>query len=212
MSCLATRNPRCIGLDLSHTSVRLMVQNTGARGVVASNLNLPFPDGIADRIISDGVIHHTINPFGAFAECCRVLKPRGLMYLAVYKPGGHYQALYRFPGTLIRSWLRYGIGRLFVLSTMMPLYYFVRLAKSRGKTSWRGARNLFYDYFVSPVVEFLSSDKIELWSLTCGAEIVNYNLNPTLNVHSFLLRRVAQSSQLPSDRVGQDKTCAESAA
>lgn len=189
MSCLAANKRRCIGLDLSHNSVRLMVESTGARGIVASNLNLPFPDGIADRVISDGVIHHTVSPFRAFAECCRVLKPGGLVYLAVYKPGGHYQALYRFPGALIRSCLRYGSGKVFVFSTMMPLYYFVRLAKSRGKTSWHGAMNLFYDYFVTPVVDFLSRDLIEQWSLTCGVEIVDYNLNPNLNVHSFLLRK-----------------------
>jgi SAM-dependent methyltransferase len=189
MSYLAARKRRCMGLDLSHNSVRLMVGSTGAPGVVASNLSLPLPDGIADRVISDGVIHHTTSPFGAFAECCRILKPGGLLYLAVYKPGGHYQALYWFPGALIRSWLRSDIGKMFVFSTMLPLYYLVRFAKSRGKTSWPGARNLFYDYFVNPTVAFLSHEKIEEWSMACGVEIVNYSLNPNLNVHSLLLRK-----------------------
>jgi ubiquinone/menaquinone biosynthesis C-methylase UbiE len=191
MSCLAARKLRCIGLDLSRNSVRSMAESTGKMGIAASNLSLPFPDGTADRVISDGVIHHTIDPFGAFAECCRVLKPGGLLYLAVYKPGGLYQTLYRFPGAVIRSLLKRGIGKVLVFSTMMPIYYFVRLAKSRGKTSWHGATNLFYDYFVTPVVDFLSRDKIEQWSLACGIEMVNYNLNPNLNVHSFLLRKPA---------------------
>jgi len=189
MSCLGARKLRCMGLDLSRNSVRSMVEKTGEIGIVANNLSLPFPDKIVDRVISDGVLHHIISPFGAFAECCRILKPGGLLYLAVYKPGGHYQALYRFPGAIIRSLLKCGIGKLLVFSTMMPVYYFVRLAKSRGKTSWHGATNLFYDYFVTPVVDFLSRDKIEQWSLTCEVEIVKYNLNPGLNVHSFLLRK-----------------------
>ena len=111
MSCLAARGLRCIGLDLSRNSVRSMIESTGTIGIAASNLSLPFPDGIVDRVISDGVIHHTTNPFGAFAECCRVLKPGGLLYLAVYKPGGRYQTPYRFPGAVIRSSLKCGIGK-----------------------------------------------------------------------------------------------------
>jgi SAM-dependent methyltransferase len=189
MSCLAAKGLRCMGVDLSRASVQLMVRRTGKAGIVASNLRLPFPDGSAERIISDGVIHHTTNPLGAFAECCRVLKRGGLFYLAVYKPGGHYQKLYRFPGFPIRRLVTHRSGKAFVHATMMPIYYAVRFAKSRGKTSWHGARNLFYDYFVNPFVEFLSREEIEHWSRQCGIDIVAYDPNPNLNVHSFLLRK-----------------------
>ena len=168
-----------------------MRETTGKIGIVASNLSLPFPDGIADRMISDGVIHHTTSPFNAFAECCRVLKPGGLLYLAVYKPGGRYQSLYGFPGAVIRSLMKRRIGEVIVLSTMMPLYYLVRWVKSRGRTSWHGAKNLFYDYFVTPIVAFLPRATIEQWCLTCGVEVVKFDANPSLNVHSFLLCRLA---------------------
>jgi len=199
MSCLAGRKLRCIGLDLSGYSVRSMVAATATFGIVASNLHLPFPNEIADRVISDGVIHHTDDPFVAFSECCRVLKSDGLLYLAVYKPGRHYQALYRFPGGVIRSLLKRGrIGKALVFSIMMPLYYLARLAKSQGKTSWHGATNLFYDYFVTPIVAFLSRGKIEEWSLKCGVEIVNYSSNPNLNVHSFLVRKPTPKSPCQS--------------
>jgi ubiquinone/menaquinone biosynthesis C-methylase UbiE len=166
-----------------------MVRRTGKTGIVASNLRLPFPDGSADRIISDGVIHHTTDPLAAFAECCRVLKPGGLFYVAVYKPGGHYQKLYQFPGMAIRSLITNRAGKALVHATMMPIYYAVRLLKSRGKTSWHGARNLFYDYFVNPCVEFLSREEMETWSRRCEVEIVDYDSNLGLNVHSFLLRK-----------------------
>ena len=189
MASLVARNLRCLGLDLSRNSVRLMTENTGAAGVVASNLRLPFADGAVDRAVSDGVIHHISDSFGAFTECCRVLKTSGLLYLAVYKPNGHYQALYRFPGAVIRHLLKYRIGKALVQSTMLPFYFLVHFAKSRGKTTWSGATNLFYDYFVTPVVMFFSREDIESWSMKCGVEIVSYDANPRLNVHSFLLRK-----------------------
>jgi SAM-dependent methyltransferase len=189
MSCLAARGLRAVGLDVSRASVRLMTERTGEAGVVGNGLRLPFPDGCADRLIADGVIHHTGGPFTAFAECCRVLKPAGLFYAAVYKPGGRYQKLYRSPGSIIRRLVKHGAGRVLVHSTMLPIYYLAHLAKSRGKTPWHGAKNLFYDYFVTPTVEFLSRDQVEQWANQCGVEIVNYDPNPGLNVHSFIFRR-----------------------
>jgi ubiquinone/menaquinone biosynthesis C-methylase UbiE len=189
MSCLAARRLRCLGLDVSRSSVRLMVERTGKDGVVASNLKLPFPDQTAHRVISDGVIHHTADPFAAFAENCRILRSGGLFYAAVYKPGGRYQKLYRFPGSLIRSLVKHPAGKALVHATLLPVYYLAHLIKSKGKTSWYGAKNLFYDYFVTPAVEFLSRHEIEQWSARCGVEIVGYNPNPSLNVHSFLLRK-----------------------
>jgi len=98
MSCLAVRGLWAVGLDLSLASVRLMMQRTGKPGVVGNGMQLPFADGTMDRVIADGVIHHTPNPFAAFAEGCRVLKPGGSFYLAVYKPGGALPEALRFSG------------------------------------------------------------------------------------------------------------------
>ncbi|MGO8791408.1 MAG: class I SAM-dependent methyltransferase [Terriglobia bacterium] len=189
MSCLAAAGLRAVGLDLSLASVQLMKGRTGKPGVVGNGMALPFADGSLDRVIADGVIHHTPTPFAAFEEGCRVLKPGGLFYVAVYKPGGHYQRLYRFPGGAIRSLIKHAPGRLLVHTTLLPLYYLVHLVKSRGKRSWSGAKNLFYDYFVTPLVEFISRDELGRWSERCGVEIVSYHANPSLNVHSFLIRK-----------------------
>ncbi len=186
-SCLAARRQRYVGLDVSRASVRVMVDRTGQAGVVANGMRLPFGDESVDRVIADGVIHHTSDPFAAFAEGCRVLKSGGLFYAAVYKPGGRYQKLYRFPGSAIRALLKHRAGKALVHATMLPLYYLAHLVKSRGKRSWRGARNLFYDYFATPRVEFLSSDELKEWSKRCGVHIVDYHPNSGLNVHSFLL-------------------------
>jgi SAM-dependent methyltransferase len=192
-ACLAARRLRSVGLDVSFASVRLMMERTGRLGVIADGLRLPFADGNADRVIADGVIHHTRDPFRAFAESCRVLKSGGLFYAAVYKPGGRYEKLYRFPGSVIRWLIIHRLGRALVHTTMLPIYYAVHLVKSRGNRSWEGTKNLFYDYFVTPCVEFLSRDQLEGWSRRCGVDIVGYNPNPVLNVHSFLLRKAVRT-------------------
>jgi ubiquinone/menaquinone biosynthesis C-methylase UbiE len=189
MSCLAASRLRAVGLDLSFASVRIMMQRTGKPGVIGNGMQLPFAEGSIDRVIADGVIHHTSDPFAAFAEGCRVLKPQGLFYVAVYKPGGRYQKLYRFPGAVIRSLIKHRAGKALVHATFLPLYYLAHLLKSGGKRSWSGAKNLFYDYFATPIVEFLSHDELDQWSKRCRVEIVDYNSNPPLNVHSFLIRK-----------------------
>ena len=189
MSYMARRGLRCIGLDLSRISVRLMTERARRPGIVANNLELPLADGTIDGIVSDGVIHHTGDALRAFAENCRVLKSGGFFYLAVYKPGGRYQALYKFPGEIIRKLVGYRVGKLLLNLTAIPLYYFVHLVKSRGATTWRGAHNLFYDYFVTPRVVFLSYAEIEAAARKHQVEISKYEGNSKLNVHSFILRK-----------------------
>lgn len=185
---LAQRGIRCIGLDRSRVSLDLAVKRYRRPGVVGDNLHLPFADGCADLVISDGVIHHTEDPLAAFLENYRVLKPGGQMYLAVYKPSGRYPLLYKFPGALIRHGVRHSWTRPFVLFAQVP-YFAIHFLRSRGKRTWAGARNLFFDYFVTPRVAFLPRQAVEDWCARQGARVVRYDENRGANVHSFLLQK-----------------------
>jgi len=80
---LKLRGIRCIGLDRSRVSLGLATKRYDVAGAVGDNLHLPFADGTADVVISDGVIHHTEDPWGAFAENFRILKAGGRVYLGV---------------------------------------------------------------------------------------------------------------------------------
>jgi len=177
------------GFDISRISVERAVKRYGKPCAVADNLCLPVRDKVADLVISDGVIHHTSDPYRAFGENCRVLKSGGLMYLAIYKPGGRYEYLYKYPGRVIRWALKQRFTRLSVnLFAFLP-YYLVHLVRSGGKRSLNGVQNLFYDYFASPVVSFISREAIERWCRDFGLDLLQYSSNPTSNVHSFVLRR-----------------------
>jgi ubiquinone/menaquinone biosynthesis C-methylase UbiE len=186
---LARKGVRCIGLDRSRVSLALAIERYGRPGAVGDNLHLPFPDGMADVVISDGVIHHTEDPQTAFKENWRILKPGGRMYLAVYKPVGRYPTLYKFPGGLIRAGLRFSGSRPLVVGMFQMPYFLVHFLRSKGKRTWSGAQNLFYDYFVTPRVTFLPRQLVEEWCAKERAHVIQYDENKGQNVHSFLLEK-----------------------
>jgi SAM-dependent methyltransferase len=192
LGVLARRAIRCIGLDRSRVSVGMIVERYHRPGVVGDNLHLPFADGTADLVISDGVIHHTDDPAAAFAENCRVLKPAGQMYLAVYKPYGRYPWMYKYPGAVIRSGLRHRWSEPLVTLLAQVPYFLVHFARSRGRRTWAGARNLFFDYFVTPRVAFLPRTVVEEWCAKQGVRVVLYDENRGGNVHSFCLAKEAR--------------------
>lgn len=186
LSYLGFRGVRCIGLDRSASSIAIIVGRHKLSGSVADNLCLPVQTGVADLVITDGVMHHTGDPPRAFAEDCRILKRGGQLYLAVYRPGGRYEVLYRYPGWVVRQLVKSGATRWIAHATALPLYYFAHRMKSGGRISWRGARNLFYDYFVSPQVAFLSRETIEGYGAAHGMKLLRYDGNPGQNVHCFV--------------------------
>jgi SAM-dependent methyltransferase len=193
LGVLARREIRCIGLDRSRVSVGMILERYRRPGVVGDNLHLPFADGTADVVISDGVIHHTDDPAAAFAENCRILKPAGQMYLAVYKPYGRYPWLYKYPGAVIRSGLRHRWAEPFVVLFAQLPYFLFHFVRAKGRRTWAGARNLFFDYFVTPRVAFLSRVMVEGWCAKQGVRVVLYDENRGGNVHSFCLAKGARS-------------------
>jgi len=119
------------------------------------------------------------------------------MYLAVYKPYGRYPWLYKYPGAAIRSGLRRRWAEpLVVLFAQVP-YFLVHFVRAKGRRTWAGARNLFFDYFVTPRVAFLPRAVVEEWCAKQGVCVVLYDENRGGNVHSFCLAKEARSSAAP---------------
>lgn len=82
------------GIDISSEAITMANARLKERGLTcaqameASVLEIPFPDKYFDYVVSSGVIHHTPNPYRAFRELVRVLKPGGKLFLSVYGRGG----------------------------------------------------------------------------------------------------------------------------
>lgn len=176
-------------VDISETSLmRAGRRAPAARFVQASNLALPFEDGSFQAVISDGVIHHTPDAYCSFCENVRILQDGGFLYLGVYKRRRYYYYIYTWAGPAIRWIERYAPGRVLLKMTVLPIYYMVHLAKSRGERTWAGAKNLFYDYIITPRATFHTREEVEGWGATSGLTLLAYDPSPG-NVHVFMLQK-----------------------
>jgi ubiquinone/menaquinone biosynthesis C-methylase UbiE len=176
-------------VDVSGRSLRLArARAPAAMFIQASNLALPFADGSFDLVVSDGVIHHTPDARVSFAENVRIAKRGGLIYLAVYKRHRHYYYVYRFLGPCFRRLEQSSLGRALLFMSCVPLYWLVHLLKSRGRRTWAGAVNFFYDYIITPNATFHTREEICRWAREEGLGLVEYDAYCG-NVHVFVFAK-----------------------
>lgn len=187
---MARRGVDVLAVDISLGSLRLARRRAPeSEFVLASNLNLPLPDGAFDAVISDGVIHHTPDAYRSFCENARILTPGGVMYVGVYRRKRYYYYLYTYLGGPIRWLEKRAWGKALIYSTMLPLYYAVHLVKSRGKRTWHGAKSFFYDYIITPQATFHTYEEIVGWGKGNALELQDYEENVG-NVHAFVFRKI----------------------
>ena len=186
---MAKRNIPVLAVDISFGSLQLARKRAPASLFVrASNLDLPMQDASFARVVSDGVIHHTPDAWRSFCELARILQPGGMLYLAVYRRRRYYYYIYTWLGRPIRWLERQQWGKVLIHLTLLPLYYLVHKVKSRGKRTWHGARNFFYDYIITPQATFHTRDEIELWGQRNALELVDYDEHVG-NVHAFVFHK-----------------------
>lgn len=86
-----------VGLDHSAASLEVARQlkdelgYDGATLVEGDIFRLPYPDESFDVVISQGVLHHTSDPFLGFQELVRVCRPGGFVNVYVYNKWNHWR-------------------------------------------------------------------------------------------------------------------------
>lgn len=189
---LKNSNCKLVSFDLSIGSIELSRKRAPhSNYVCGTNLSLPFRDEQFEVVVSDGVIHHTPDAKLAFFQNARLLKKGGHLYCAVYQRKRYYYYIYTYIGVPIRWLEKHAVGRLFVYLTLLPVYYLVHLIKSRGKRSWAGAKNFFYDYIITPKASFHTYDEMNTWGQDFGLKLVKYDNKRVGNVHAFVFERVS---------------------
>lgn len=82
------------GLEQSAASIavaRELAEQIGMNAVIVEGdlFSLPFPDSSFDVVISQGVLHHTSDPWRGFAELVRVCKRGGFVEIYLYNWWNH---------------------------------------------------------------------------------------------------------------------------
>lgn len=83
-----------VGLEQSAASIAVARELATEIGMTATIhegdlFSLPFPDAAFDVVISQGVLHHTSDPWRGFAELVRVCKPGGFVNIYLYNWWNH---------------------------------------------------------------------------------------------------------------------------
>ncbi len=96
-----TTDRRVFGTDICLNSMKLATKFRNENQIeevafVQMNLFKPvFKPGTFDVVISNGVLHHTSDPFGGFKSISRLVKPRGHMLIGLYNKYGRLTTDFR---------------------------------------------------------------------------------------------------------------------
>ena len=182
---------RLIGVDLSKQSLEFaknFIQSDNLELVLGNNLDIPLDSDFSDLVVSDGVVHHTGDTVRSFNECIRVLKPNGLLYLAVYKKYRYYPFLYKYVGAFFRILNKTKVGNLIMEDTFVLLHFLMYRIFRKQKLSLRETRNIFYDYFITPIANFQSKKDVQVWIDNNNCSLEKYD-RTNGNCHVFIIKK-----------------------
>ena len=182
---------RLIGVDLSQISLDLardFVNSDKLELKKGNNLDIPLASDMADLVISDGVCHHTGDTLRAFSECVRILRPGGKLYLAVYKKYRYYPFIYYTIGWLFRLIIRNRFGQLIIDRIFVNIHYLMYKMFKKQKLHRMETKNIFYDYFITPVATFHSISDVRYWCRKNYCNIVDYAITSG-NCHVFIIAK-----------------------
>lgn len=159
----------CVGVDISRETLRAALSHVPGPVLNGDNTRLPLRDGVADLVISNGVIMVTPDVRASFRELARVTRPGGTLVVSVYDRRSWYYPVYRFGSPVVRR-LRDWIGDAGLRITLFPLWQVAVLALMAvvlRKPMWIPADvswNLFHDQFTTPHCSFHTREELEGWA------------------------------------------------
>ncbi len=179
------------GVDSSRRSLNYtkeFLKNDKLKLILANNLSLPFEDEVADLVISDGVIHHTGDTLKSFCECVRILKKNGFLYLAVYKKWRYYPILYHSLGLFFRMLNKFYLGKIFIENVFVRIHFLLYKLFKNKDLRIHETRNIFYDYFITPIATFQSKKTVLNWIKKENCTLDVYDKTKG-NCHIFVIKK-----------------------
>ena len=171
LAAFAALGADVVGLDAGNgpEEAGVPVDRDDLAVVQGSVLRLPFRDGTFDLAFCDGVIHHTPDPAGAYAELARVVRPGGAVYVWVYpREGALREASFaaarsvttRLPGPVMR-WLAFALA---------PLTLGVRSYSGTrfGRATWAECAQVVHDWLAPPLQSHHGYEEVAGWAAAAG--------------------------------------------
>ncbi len=184
---------KVVGVDLSKASLdftKKYVETEKLELLEGNNLSIPLESNFADLVVSDGVCHHTGDTIKAFSECVRILKTDGILYLAVYKKYRYYPLIYYIVGGFFRMINKSKFGNYVVENLFVNLHYLMYKIFKKQQLNKMETRNIFFDYFITPVATFQSYNDVKAWCDDYNCSIKDY-ARTSGNCHVFIISKDA---------------------
>ena len=108
--------------------------------------------------------------------------------MAVYKKYRYYPFLYKTIGFFLRILHKRKVGELIIDKIFVMAHYFIYKAYKNQKLLLKETRNIFYDYFLTPIATFHSKKDVQNWieSNNCSLEKYDRKLG---NCHVFIIKK-----------------------
>lgn len=165
-------------LDLAPANIEELARR-GFSGISGSVLDLPFENSVADFTVCNGVIHHTFDPYRAFAELVRITKPGGYIYLNVYNIWHPYFYIVHKATFGIR-YIYWNITKK-IVDVIFPVakLVFVWLAyiALHVRLDEKTAKIIFMDQVITPKAFLFSKGKIGKYARESGCRVEEMKFN-----------------------------------
>jgi len=166
------------GVDLSLGSLRRARAKSPVPVAQGNILRLPARSGVADLVISRGVIMTTGAPRRAFAELVRVARPGGRVFVRVYNARHPYRWIYPVAKPVCRAIAALPGGKTLLALTVVPLFLLVtevgfllltgRFTRIPPRVGW----NFFADQLLTPHNSFHTAEEVIAWGREEGLRCV----------------------------------------
>lgn len=162
-------------LDITPSNIT-EIKKRGFNALCGDAMDLPFEDNVADFTVSNGVVHHTSDPFKTFHELVRITKPGGYIFISVYNCLNPYFYIVHRATYPIRYFywniskkivdVIYPIAKIFI----QPLAYLTMRQFWDDKTG----KTMFMDQVMTPRAHLFSKSKLRKYAKDCNCEIQQF--------------------------------------
>ena len=115
--------------------------------------------------------------------------------MAVYKKFRYYPLLYIFVGGFFRLIKKYKFGDKLLEIFFVKFHYLFYVLFKKQRLSQIEVRNIFYDYFITPIATFQSKSDVNKWCLNTNSRIIKYD-RTSGNCHVFLIKKMIKKPKI----------------